>query len=156
MSHPAPASFVADADVLAADLLLDGPARAALDLARAHDWITVIASEELLDHAAAVIATTADHDLAKAWQEQATELVELVSHPTGDHPGIASAVAANAAHLLSHDPDLVSPGANVAFQGRVNVSIRSPDAFVGLFDPASMYETVVGGDYPGPNTDPRA
>lgn len=156
MSHPDPASFVADADVLAADLLLDGPARAALDLARAHDWITVIASEELLDDAAAVIATTADRDLATAWQEQATDLVELVSHSPGDHPGLASAVAGNAAHVLTYNPDLLSPGANVAFQGRVDVSIRSPDAFVGLFDPASMYETVVGGEYPGPDTDPRA
>ena len=156
MSGPDPASFVADADVLAADLLVGGPARDALDLARAHDWVTVVASDPLLADAAAVIATTADTDLAEAWRERAVDMVEPVSHPPGDHPGLASAFAGNAAHLLSHDAELVSPRSNVALQGRVDVSIRTPEAFVGLFDPASMYETVVGGAYPGPDADPRA
>lgn len=156
MSDPDPACFVADADVWAADLLVGGPARAALDLARAHEWITVVASEQLLEDAAAVIESTADRDLAESWRERATALVHTVSHPAGDHPALASAVAGNAAHLLSHDPELVSPQSNVAFQGRVDLSIRTPEAFVNLFDPASMYETVEGGDYPGPDTDPRA
>ena len=156
MNGPDPASFVADADVLAADLLVGGPARDALDLARAHEWVTVVASEPLLEDAAAVIATTADPDLAEAWRERAADMVDTVSHPPGDHPGLASAVAGNAAHLLSHDAALVSPRSNVALQGRVDVSIRTPEAFVGLFDPASMYETVVGGEYPGPDADPRA
>ncbi len=156
MSDPDPASFVADADVLAADVLVGGPARAALDLVRAHEWITVVASDRLLEDAAAVIATTAEQDLAEAWRKRAADLVESVSHPAGDHPALASAVAGNAAHLLSHDPDFVSPASNVALQGRVDVSIRTPEAFVGLFDPVSMYETVIGGEYPGPDADPRA
>ena len=162
MTDPATARFVADADVLAADLLVGGPAREALDLARAHDWIEVLASDALLADAHAVIAETMDQsittegqDLAEAWLARIEDLVTTVSHPPGDHPALASAVAGDARHVLSLDETLLSPQTNASFQGRIDVSIRPPEAFVSLFDPASMYELAVGGTYPGPDRDPR-
>lgn len=157
MSEENMASFVTDSDVLAADLLVGGDARAALDLARAHDWITLVASDALLDDTEAVItATTGDTTLAEAWRRRIEDLVEPVSHQPGDHPGLASAFAGDARHLLSFDEKLVSPGANAALQGRLDVSIRTPGAFVSLFDPETMHDVVVGGEYPGPDRDPRA
>ena len=150
-----PARFVADADVLAADLLVGGPARAALDLARAHDWVTLVASEALLDETEAVIGELADEGLAADWRERIEDLAVLVDHHPGDHPALASAQAGDVRHLLSFDTRLHSAQTNVSLQGRLDISIRSPDAFVSLFDPESMYEVVVGGTYPGPDRDPR-
>jgi predicted nucleic acid-binding protein len=155
MSEHDPARFVADADVLAADVLIDGPAREAIDLARAHDWVTLVASEPLLEDTEYVLEALGDAELAARWRDRMDDLVELVSHPEGDHPGLATAVAGDARHLLSLDDDLISPDANVALQGRVDVSIRHPEAFVSLFDPESMYEVAEGGTYHGPDNDPR-
>ncbi|ERH12524.1 MAG: hypothetical protein J07HB67_01544 [halophilic archaeon J07HB67] len=36
------------------------------------------------------------------------------------------------------------------------MSVREPRAFATLFDPESLYPAVVGGEYPGPDRDPRA
>ena len=155
MSETAAARLVADADVLAADVLVGGSPREALDVARAHDWVVLVASERLLEEAAAIIAELGDGDLADAWLELIEDLADVVSIPEGDHPALAAAVAGNAAHVLTFDEDLVSARTNLALQGRVDVSIRRPDAFVSLFDPASMYDHVVGGEYPGPDRDPR-
>ncbi len=150
------ARFVADADVLAADVLVGGAAREALDLARAHDWVRLVASEPLLDDAEYLLVQLASDDLAAAWRDRIEDLAVLVDHPPGDHPGLASALAGDARHLLTFDDDLASARANVSMQGRVAISIRPPDAFVTLFDPGSMYEVAVGGEYPGPDRDPRA
>ncbi|MFB6268004.1 MAG: hypothetical protein ABEI31_10120 [Halodesulfurarchaeum sp.] len=149
------ARLVADADVLAADLLVGDEARAAMDLVRAHDWIELVASDELLDDAEAVIAELADRTLAGDWRERVESLAVTVSHPAGDHPGMAAAVHGDAAHLLSLDPELVSPAGNVTVSRAADLSIRRPEAFVSVFDPPSMYEVVVGGRYPGPDRDPR-
>jgi hypothetical protein len=35
------------------------------------------------------------------------------------------------------------------------VSVRTPDAFVAVVDPAGLYEATVGESYPGPDRDPR-
>ncbi|MFB6083593.1 MAG: hypothetical protein ABEJ94_05055 [Halorientalis sp.] len=153
---PTPARLVADADVLAADLLVGGPSREALDLARAHDWIDLVASDPLLADAEAVITDCADADLAADWRERIGELRESVSHPAGDHPALASAYNGDAPHLLTFDEDLRSVAAGVALNAHVDVSVREPRAFVALFDPESIYEVVVGGEYPGPDRDPRA
>ena len=150
------ARVVADADVLAADLLRDGPAREAVDLARAHDWVTLVASEPLLDDAEAVIRRLADGALATDWRDAIEGLVEPVEHPAGDHPAIASAYHGDAVHVLSLDEGLLSAGAGAAIRARVETSVKRPAAFVRLFDSASMYEVVVGGPYPGPDRDPRA
>lgn len=147
--------IVADADVLAADLLVGGTSREALDVVRAHDWITLVASDRLLDDAEAVVETLADATLASDWRDRIEDLAEVVSQPPGDHPGLASAVAGDANHLLSLDDSLTAARANVSIQNRVAVSIRTPDAFVSVFDAESMYDVVVGGAYPGPDRDRR-
>lgn len=153
--EPTPARFVADADVLTADLLVGGPAREAVDLARAHSWVDLVASDPLLDDAEAVIEACADPDLAEEWREKIETLRDPVDHPEGDHPGLASAYRGEAVHLISFDEKLQSAKAGASLRKYMDVSVREPRAFVSLFDPASLYEVVVGGDYPGPDQDPR-
>jgi hypothetical protein len=154
-SDPDPAAFAADADVLAADLFVDGGARRALDAARAHDWVTLVASEALLDDAEAVVSSLGDDALAADWRRRVAALATVVDHPDGDHPALASAVNAGAAHVLSYDDRLRSAAAGATLSGRVDVSVKSPAAFARLFDAESLYPAVVGGEYPGPDHDPR-
>lgn len=151
-----PTRVVADADVLAADLLVGGDARAALDHVRRHDWLTLVASEQLLDDAQAVLETLADADLAAAWRDRIEETVEVVEHPPDDHPGLASAYRGEAAHLLSYDESLRSAKTGLSIQPHADLSIRPPDAFARLFDPEALYEATHDGEYPGPDRDPRA
>jgi predicted nucleic acid-binding protein len=151
-----PTRVVADADVLAADLLVGGPARAALDHLRRHSWMTLVASDHLLDDAAAVVADLADEGLAGDWRKHVEDWREHVDHPPADHSGLASAYRGEAAHLLSFDDQLTGAAANTAVQPHVTVSIRPPDAFARLFYPASLYESVHDDQYPGPDRDPRA
>lgn len=150
------ARVVADADVLAADLLVGGPSREAMDLVRAHSWVTLVASDPLLDDAAAVVAHLADESLADDWRGRAEELAERVDHPAGDHPAVASAYRGGARHVLSLDESMGSAAAGVAIRSRVETSVKHPAAFARLFDPASVYPVAVGGEYPGPDRDPRA
>lgn len=155
-TEPSPGRIVADADVLAADLFVDGDARRALDAVRKHSWLTLVASDELLDDAEAVVDSLGDADLAADWRETIEDLREPVDQPAGDHPGLASAYQGGAMHLLSFDERLGSVQAGANLQGRVPLSIRHPKAFATLFDAASLYQEVVGGEYPGPDRDPRA
>lgn len=154
--RPDPARIVADADVLAADLLVGGPAREAMDLIRSHSWVELVASDPLLSDAEAVIATLADRDLASDWRERIERLRIPVDHPPGDHPGLASAYRTNAAHLLTFDEGLTGASAGMEINRRISLSIRTPNAFLAVFDPAQLYPAVVGGTYPGPDRDPRA
>jgi len=156
MTDADPARVVADADVLAADLLVGGAARDALDHVRRHSWVDLVASDHLLDDAEVVIAGVADPDLAADWRGRIDDERVAVDHPAGDHPALASAYRGGAAHLLTFDEGLGSTATNLTIQPRVNLSIRTPDAFAGLFDPASLYAAVEGGEYPGPDRDPRA
>lgn len=149
------ARIVADADVLAADLFVGGDARAAVDLARAHSWVTLVANEPLLSDAEAVIASLGDGSLASDWRATIEPLVELVGHAPGDHPAIAAAYHGGARHVLTFDDELLSADAAVAVRDRVETSLKHPSAFVDLFDPASMYPVVVGGTYPGPDRNYR-
>ncbi|MFB6082005.1 MAG: hypothetical protein ABEJ67_04205 [Halanaeroarchaeum sp.] len=153
---PDPASVVADADVLAADLFGEETARAAMDRIREHSWVTLVASDPLLDDAAAVVAALADADLAADWRERVSAEARIVEHPDGDHPAFAAALHGEAAHVLSLDESLTSAAGNVAISARVRTSVRTPDAFVRIFDPEALYEAVEGGSYPGPDTPPRA
>ncbi len=154
--EPDPARVVADVDVLAADLLVGGAARDALDHVRRHSWVELVASDSLLDRTEQVVATLADPHLAADHRERlATDRI-TVDHPEEDHPALASAYRGQAAHLLSFDERLRSAKAGLTLQPRVSVSIRPPDAFAALFDPESLYEAVEGGEYPGPDQDPRA
>jgi len=151
-----PARVVCDADVLAADLLVGGDARRALDHLRKHTWTTLLASDALLSEAAAVIAELADPDLAAAWRERVSAWGELVAHPRGDHPALATAYRGGAMHILSFDERLLSARAGAELGGRLSVSVRRPDAFATLFDAESLFQEVEDGDYPGPDRDPRA
>ncbi|WP_254536221.1 DUF7384 family protein [Halomarina litorea] len=147
---------VADADVLAADLLVGGGAREALDVVRSHSWVTLVASDPLLDDAAAVVRSLADAGLARDWRERCAALCELVDHPPGDHPALATAFRGEAVHVLSFDESLRSAKAGASIRERVETSVKHPDAFARLFDPDDAHEVVVGGPYPGPDRDPRA
>jgi predicted nucleic acid-binding protein len=148
-----PARVTADADVLAADLLVGGPARAALSQIRAHSWVKLVASDPLLDDAAGVIGHLADERLAADWRSVAERERVAVSHPADDHPGLGSAYRGDAAHLLTFDPDLASAQANRSVRPYVSLSIRTPDAFTRLFDPAGLYEHLHDDEYPGPDRD---
>jgi len=150
-----PARIVADADVLAADLLVGGAAREALDQIRRHGWLELVASDPLLDDAVAVITELADEQLAADWRAKITAERVAVSHPEGDHPALASAYRGGAAHLLTFDEGLTSAAANRSLQEHMALSIRTPDAFATLFDPASLYESLHDDAYPGPDRDPR-
>ncbi|WP_340098858.1 DUF7384 family protein [Salinibaculum salinum] len=156
MTDADPTRVVADADVLAADLLVGGVARDALDHVRAHSWLTLVASDRLLNDAEAVITALADGSLAADWRDCIERDRETVDHPPGDHSGLASAYRGGAAHLLSFDDQLGSAGANLSLQSHMQLSIRTPDAFARLFDAESLYEATHDDAYPGPDRDPRA
>ncbi|MGA9402548.1 DUF7384 family protein [Haladaptatus sp.] len=155
MSDPNPARLAVDADVLVADVLVGGGARETMDIVRAHSWVELVASDELLDDAEEVIRELADDELANEWRERIEDLRIDVEQTPGDHPALASAHAGNAAHILSYDDSLRSAETASALQGRISVSVKRPDGFVTLFDPESLYDVVVGGEYPGPDHDLR-
>jgi predicted nucleic acid-binding protein len=151
-----PTRVVADADVLAVDLLVGGESRAALDHVRRHSWMTLVASPALLDDAHAVIARLADDALAADWRRKIETLVELVDHPPGDHPALASAYRGNAAHVLTYDETMLTTKANTATKRLVETSFKPPGGFARLFDPERLYPEVSDDPYPGPDRDPRA
>jgi len=155
-ADPDPARVVADADVLVADLLVGGPAREAIDHVRRHSWLDLAASDVLLDDAEAVIATLADAELAADWRDRIEAERVAVDHPPDDHPGLASAYQSEAAHLLSFDETLRSAATGLSLQPYQGLSVRTPDAFATVFDAESLYEATQGGEYPGPDRDPRA
>ncbi|PSQ41012.1 hypothetical protein BRD07_06100 [Halobacteriales archaeon QS_9_68_42] len=152
-SAPEHARIVADADVLAADLLVGGSAREALDIARRHSWLESVVTDPLLSDAEAVIADLVDDELAADWRRLIEKRAVVVDQPSGDHPALAAAYRGEAAHLLSLDGRLQSPEAGTDLRGVMDVSVRSPDAFVSVFDPAAVYELLFEEPYPGPDRD---
>ncbi|MCU4717754.1 DUF7384 family protein [Halapricum hydrolyticum] len=156
MTDASPARVVADADVLVADLLVGGLAREALDHVRRHSWLALLASDPLLEDTEAVVAELADPELAAAHHERLAAATERVEHPAGDHPALATAYRGGAAHLLSYDASLRSAQTGLSVQPHADLSVRPPDAFARLFDPASLHGLVEGDTYPGPDSDPRA
>lgn len=153
--EPDPTRVVADPAVLAADLLVGGNTREALDHVRRHSWIELVASDHLLEETERLVAALADAELAADHRERLEADRVAVDHPEDDHPALASAYQGRAAHLLSYDERLNSAKAGLSLQPRVSVSVRPPDAFAHLFDPESLYEAAEGGEYPGPDCDPR-
>jgi len=149
------ARLVADADVLAADLLVGGQAREAIDHARRHSWVELLASEPLLDDAEAVVAELGSERLAADWRERIEAECRLVEHPDGDHPALATAYRGDAAHLLTFDENLASARTNLSIQPHLSLSVRSPDSFARLFDPERVYGSLSDDSYPGPDRDPR-
>lgn len=154
--RPNPTRVVADADVLAADLLVGGSSREALDIVRSHSWIELVASNALLADAREVIERCSDTNLADAWRERIERERVEATHPEGDHPALASAYRGRAAHLLSLDEGLQSARTGASLRKRVPVSVKSPAGFCRQWNAESLYEVVVGGEYPGPDRDPRA
>jgi hypothetical protein len=153
---PSPARVVADADVLAADLFVDGHARAALDLLRSHSWTTLVASDPLVDDLEAVVAALADTGLARDWRAQVDRWRTPVSHPPGDHPALSSAYRGGAMQVISLDAALTGPHAAAGLRDRLPVSVREPRAFETVFSPARLYPEVADGSYSGPDRDPRS
>ena len=153
--EPSPARVVADADVLAADLLVGDTSREALEGVWRHSWIELLASDQLLADAEATIAGLSTPELAADWREIVADWREPVTHPAGDHPGLASAYRGGAMHLLSFDRVLSSPRAGAELRGRVPLSVREPRAFATVFDARGLYLEAVGGEYPGPDRPPR-
>lgn len=151
MSDERAARVVADADVLAADLLRDGSAREVLDQIRAHSWLSIVASDPLLDDAEAVIRRIGSQELAAEWRDCVEGERNRVSQPEGDHPGLASAYRGDAAHLLTFHPDLASAETNLAVEPHTDLSIRTPEAFAAIFDAAALYESLHEEAYPGPD-----
>ncbi|MDY6818079.1 MAG: hypothetical protein SVG88_05390 [Halobacteriales archaeon] len=147
---------VADADVLAADLFIDGPAREALDIVRRHSWLTLVTSDPLLADARTLIAELGDQSLATDWEVKIRSLCECIEHPEGDHPALAAAYHGRAVHILSFDDNLRSARTGASIRPYVETSVKHPQGFARLFDPASLYPEVVGGEYPGPDRNPRA
>lgn len=143
--------LVADADVLAAELFIDGPAREVLDLIRTHTWLELVASERLLTETTEVIRRLGDASLAAMWRAEIEPTVTLVDHPSRDHPALASAYAAEAAHLLTYDTQLTSTSTGVAMRRAMPISVRTPDAFLAVVDIASLYEATFDEEYPGPD-----
>ncbi|OYR46420.1 MULTISPECIES: hypothetical protein [unclassified Halorubrum] len=154
--EPSPARVVADADVLATDLLVGGAAREALDALRAHSWTTLVASDALLDDAEAVIAEISDADLAADWRDAVEAWREPTAHPAGDHPALASAYRGAAMQVVSLDPSLTGAEAAAGLRDRLPVSVREPRAFAAVFSAENLYPEAVGGEYPGPDRDPRS
>jgi hypothetical protein len=152
---PDPARVVADADVLAADLLVGGAARDALEAIWRHEWVTLVASDPLLADAAAVIERLADASLAADWRAAVDGWRRRVEQSPGDHPAVASAAAGEAAHLLSFDERLGSAATGASLRPYVDTSVKHPRAFARLFDPERLHPVVVGGPYPGPDRPPR-
>ena len=153
--RPNPARVVADADVLAAGLLVGAPSREALDLVRAHSWVELVASDALLADAERVIERCAEGGLAAAWRDRIEAERVAVAHPDRDHPALASAYRGNAAHLLSLDAELRRARTGAKLRERLAVSIKTPAGFVRQWNPESLYEAVESGEYPGPDRDPR-
>lgn len=156
MADPSdPARVVADADVLAADLLVGGPAREALDTVRSHSWVDLVASDALLDDCEAVVRSLAAPELAADHREKLASVRVRVEQPPGDHPGLASAYHGDAAHLLSFDPRLQRAKAGLELRTRMDVSVKHPRGFAALFDPERLWPEVGEGAYSGPDRDPR-
>jgi predicted nucleic acid-binding protein len=148
--------WVADADVLAADLLVGGDARRVLDAVRSHTWLTLVASDPLLDDVEAVVADLSHADLAADWRERIEARATLVEHPAGDHPALAAAYHGDASHVITFDETLTSVGFGANVRKYMDLSARTPDAFAALFDAESLYEATFEEPYPGPDDDPRA
>lgn len=152
---PDPTHIVADADVLAADVLIDGPAREAMDLIRSHRWLTLLASEPLLDEAADLIGRLGDPSIAADWRDLIGDHCTTVDHPVGDHPAIASAYAGEAGHVLTYDGRLTGAQAGLAVRKAMPMSVRTPEAFLAVVDLAALYEATFEENYPGPDAEPR-
>ena len=152
---PDPARVVADADVLAADLFIDGASRDALDLLRSHSWLELVVTEALIEDTKVLISDLAESGLADDWERWVRTCGTVFEPSIGGHSALVAAHAGNAATVLSLDDRLLSAQAGVAIRPHVTTSIKSPTAFCKLVDPSSLYETLFADSYPGPDIAPE-
>ena len=152
---PDPTRVVADADVLVADLLVGGPARAVMDVVRSHSWLELVATGPLLEEARAAVEALADRSLADDWRTAIGDLAVVVEQPPEDRPALAAAYRGRASQVVTFDERLRSAEAGAALRGLFEVSVRSPEAFLAVVDPATLYELAFEGPYPGPDRAPR-
>lgn len=147
--------IVADADVLAADLLCGGDARGVMNEVRSHSWLELVVTTVLVDDAESVVATLGDDRLAADWRATVDDWdqVTVVEQPGDDHPALAAAYRGDALHVVSMDDDLQTARTGAGLRGLMDVSVRSPAAFTSVFDPAAVYELVYDDPYPGPDRD---
>ena len=134
--RPDPMRIVADVDVLAADLLVDGTAREAMSMIRESATLSAVCSEELLSESREIIATLGDPTLAAAWERRARADFDIVEMRGDGHGALLTAAAGRAGTVLSHDEALQSVAAGVAIREHIETSVKSPDAFVSLVDPS--------------------
>lgn len=146
-----PNRIVADVDVLVADVLVGNAAREALDLVRQHSWIDLVASDALLDQTETIMRSLTNESIAEEHRRLLESERMAVEHAEGDHPALGSALAGNAAHLLSFDDQLQSVKTGLSLKPAMNVSIRPPDAFVRIFDANALHQAVFDEPYPGPD-----
>lgn len=153
--EPDPTHVVADADVLVSDLLVGGPARDAIDVVRSHSWLELIATEPLLAETRDAVESLADQSLADDWRAAIDELAVVVEQPPEDRPALAAAYRGDASQIVTLDDRLRSAEAGATLRGRFEVSVRSPNAFLAVVDPATLYELAFEGPYPGSDREPR-
>ncbi|MFQ3284723.1 MAG: putative nucleic acid-binding protein [Natronomonas sp.] len=155
-SHkPDPTHVVVDADVLASDLLVGGPARDVMDIIRSHSWLKLIVTEPLLEETQAIVESLADQSLADDWRAAIDELAVVVEQPPEDRPVLAAAYRGDASQIVTFDDRLRSAEAGATLRGLFEVSVRSPNAFLAVVDPTTLYELAFEGSYPGPDRKPR-
>lgn len=135
---PDPTHVVPDVDVLAADLLVGGPSREAMELLRSHDVLTLVTSDALATATRRLIATLTDESLATDWERRFLSDATVVTPTIDGHPALAAAKAGNAATVLSLDATLQSAAAGVAIRPHVDTSVKAPAAFCRLLDAETL------------------
>ena len=155
--HPDPRCIVADVDVLVADLFIGKASREALDILRAHDWLTLIATDELITEATVIIEELSSAELASQWESRFRREAVVVEPVLQGNAALVAAAAGNAATVLSLDERLQSSAAGTAIRSHLATSVKSPHAFNRLLDPEQYYVATGGepGGYTGPDRDPR-
>lgn len=149
--------IVVDVDVLAADLLCGGLPRECIDIIRSHSWLELVVTEQLLEETQTVISRLTESSLADAWSRKMDDWdqVHIVDQPPDDYPALAAAYQGQVPHLVSMNERLQSIQAGMELQSRLTVSIRSPAAFVQVYDPGAIYGLIYEDEYEGPDQDAR-
>ncbi len=125
---------VVDSEVLAESAKGEKSAKMSMEIIRKCQWIVLVASTPLLDEAQKKVEMELGMELGKKWRVDTEDVCEIVDHPEGDHPALASAYVGNAQHIISRDENLTSAKAGVNIRTKIETSVKKPDAFVNLFE----------------------
>jgi hypothetical protein len=141
-----------DLPVLIGDLCGVGAAHEVGERLRAHGWIEPVIAASTAARIQSALATEVGAVAADRW-EAATQQLQVIGVPGGDHTALGAAYRGGARHLVTDDPAVLSPAAGATLGPRVGLSARTPAAFLQVYDPAAAYEALFGGAYPGPDAD---